>query len=212
MIDTLKKEKFIAILRNTPEDKFEKTVNALFEGGIRIFEVTFNPSKKDTTETVKNYLNIIKSTFGNEAHICAGTVIFPEFAEAAHEAGAECIVAPNTDEKIIKLAKQYGMLSIPGAYTPTEIMTAYNLGADIVKIFPILPDEIGYLKNVISPLSHIPFITTGGVNLNNAADFLNCGAVAVAAGVTLVPNEYLENNDYAAIKENAQMFLKAIRD
>ena len=211
MIDALKQEKFVAILRNIPAEKLENTVKALFEGGIRIFEVTFNPSKKDTVETTKKSLEFIKSEFGKDAHICAGTVIFPEFVTAAHEAGAQCIVSPNTDEKIIKLTKKYGMLSMPGAYTPSEIMTAYNLGADIVKIFPVLPDQIAYLKTVISPLSHIPFVTTGGVNLSNAADFLNCGAIAVAAGVTLIPNEYLEKDDYSAIKENAGKFVKTIK-
>ena len=145
----------MAILRNMPMDKFEKTVQALFEGGIMIFEVTYNPSKSDTIETVNNAFEIIKANFGNEAHLCAGTVVFPEFVEAAHKAGAKCIVSPNSNRKIIERTKELGMVSIPGAYTPTEIMNAYEWGADIVKIFPILPDEIGYLKNIISPLSHM---------------------------------------------------------
>ncbi len=208
MIDVIKRERFMAILRNMPMDKFEKTVQALFEGGIRIFEVTYNPSKSDTIETVHKSFEIIKKNFGDEAYLCAGTVVKPEFVKAAHRAGAKCIVSPNTDKKIIKLTKKLGMVSIPGAYTPTEIMNAYNWGADIVKIFPILPDEIGFLRNIISPLSHIPFVTTGGIRLDNMAEFLNTGAVAVAAGVTLVPTDMLENNDFDGICDNAKKFVE----
>ena len=208
MIDIIKRERFMAILRNMPMDKFEKTVQALFEGGIRIFEVTYNPSKSDTVETVNNAFEIIKANFGDEAHLCAGTVVFPEFVEAAHKAGAKCIVSPNSNKKIIERTKELGMVSIPGAYTPTEIMNAYEWGADIVKIFPILPDEIAYLKNIISPLSHIPFVTTGGIRLDNMKEFLNTGAVAVAAGVTLVPTDMLDNNDFEGIRENAKKFVE----
>lgn len=210
MIDIIRRERFMAILRNMPMDKFEKTVQALFEGGIRIFEVTYNPSKSDTIETVNKSFEIIKANFGQEAYLCAGTVVKTEFVTAAHKAGAKCIVSPNTDGKIITLTKQLGMTSIPGAFTPTEICNAYELGADLVKIFPILPDNIGYLKNVISPLSHIPFVTTGGVRIDNAREFLEVGATAVAAGVTLVPNEMLSNDDYAGITENARNFLLSL--
>lgn len=208
MIDIIKNERFMAILRNMPMEKFEKTIQALFEGGIRIFEVTYNPSKPDTIETVNNAFEMIKANFGNEAHLCAGTVVFPEFVEAAYKAGAKCIVSPNSNKKIIERTKELGMVSIPGAYTPTEIMNAYEWGADIVKVFPILPDEIGYLKNIISPLSHIPFVTTGGIRLDNMAEFLKTGAVAVAAGVTLVPVDMLENNDFDGIRENARRFVE----
>ena len=116
-------------------------------------------------------------------------------------------MSPNSDEKIIKLTKELGMISIPGAFTPTEIMNAYNRGADIVKIFPILPDNIAYLKNVISPLSHIPFITTGGVRLDTAKDLLDCGAVALAAGATVITPDCLANDDYEGIKKNAEAFV-----
>jgi len=212
MIDIIRQERFMAILRNMPMNKFEKTVQALFEGGIRIFEVTYNPSKNDTIETVNNAFEIIKANFGSAAHLCAGTVVKTEFVEAAHKAGANCIVSPNTSEKIITLTKQLGMTSIPGAFTPTEIVNAYELGADLVKIFPILPDNIAYLKNIISPLSHIPFVTTGGVRLDNAQEFLKVGATAVAAGVTLVPTDMLDNDDYAGIAENARKFVEIAKN
>lgn len=210
MIDIIKNHRFIAILRNVPLEKTKKTVKALYEGGIRIFEVTYNPSKEDTIYTVNKTFEIIKM-LGDDISLCAGTVVKEEFVYAAKEAGVKCIVSPNSDEKIIKLTKELGLFSIPGAYTPTEIMNAYGWGADLVKIFPILPDNINYLKTVISPLSHIPFITTGGVRIDNAVDFLNCGAAAVAAGATLITPESLANDDYEAIKENAKKFTELCR-
>ena len=210
MLDIIKKHRFIAILRNVPLEKAEKTVRALYDGGIRIFEVTFTPSKSDTIETVTKTFDLIKK-LGNDVSLCAGTVVCEDFVRAAKESGAGCIVSPHSDEKIIKLTKELGMISIPGAFTPTEIMNAYNWGADIVKIFPILPDNIAYLKNVISPLSHIPFITTGGVRLDTAKAFLDCGAVALAAGATVITPNCLANDDYEGIKKNAEAFVNICR-
>lgn len=211
MIDIIKKHRFIAILRNVPVEKAEKTVKALYEGGIRIFEVTYNPSNPDTVDTVNKTFDIIKNC-GDDISLCAGTVVYPGFVHAAKKAGASCIVSPNADEKIIKLTKDLGMISIPGAYTPTEIMNAYNWGADLVKIFPILPGNIDYLKTVISPLSHIPFITTGGVRLDNAREFLDCGATAVAAGATLITPDCLKNDDYEGIMKNAGKFMEICKN
>ena len=103
------------------------------------------------------------------------------------------------------------MLSVPGAYTPTEIMNAYQLGADVVKIFPILPDGEAYLKNVISPLSHIPFMITGGINPDTIEKFLATGPVAVAAGATIVTKDLVERGDYDTIRENARKHVEKIR-
>jgi 2-dehydro-3-deoxyphosphogluconate aldolase/(4S)-4-hydroxy-2-oxoglutarate aldolase len=141
----------------------------------------------------------------------AGTVLSVPFAEAAYEAGAEFIVAPNTDPAVIAYTKSKGLLSVPGAYTPSEIVNAYALGADIVKIFPILPDGEGYLKNVISPLSHIPFMVTGGINPDTIEKFLAMGPVAVAAGATIATRELAEAEDYDTIRANAEKHTRRIR-
>ena len=102
------------------------------------------------------------------------------------------------------------MLSIPGAYTPTEIVQAWKLGADVIKIFPILPDGEGYLKNVISPLSHIPFMVTGGINPDTIEKFLATGPVAVAAGASIVTRELVEKGDFDTIRENARRHTEKI--
>ena len=203
-LELIKKHRFIAILRHIPAHTIEGVTRALHEGGIRIIEVTFNPSNPNTLEETKEIIQTIKRTYGNEISVGAGTVLNVEYARAAWEAGAEFIVSPCTKESVISFTKEHGMLSIPGAYTPTEIVTAYDLGADIVKVFPVAPNEVGYLKNVMSPLSHIPFIPTGGINPNTVEDFLNTGAVAVAAGATVVTKELAENGDWAIITANAK--------
>ena len=114
------------------------------------------------------------------------------------------------DEQVIAFTKEKGLLSIPGAYTPTEIMRAYQLGADVVKIFPILPDGEAYLKNVVSPLSHIPFMVTGGINPNTVEKFLAIGATALAAGVTIVTPELADSGDFDTIRENARRHTEKI--
>ena len=101
---------------------------------------------------------------------------------------------------------------MPGAYTPTEIMNAYNMGADIVKIFPIAPDQIGYLKNVLSPLSHIPFVPTGGVNPDTIKPFMEMGAVAVGAGLSVYTNEMLEKGEYDKITKNAKLHTSIVKE
>ena len=205
----LQKHRFIGIMRHIPSDKALRAAEAMYDGGIRIFEITFDPSRADTKEETAAIIRAIKDRF-SDVSVGAGTVLSVEFAKAAKEAGAQFIVAPNTDPAVIDYTKKNGMLSIPGAYTPTEIMNAYALGADAVKIFPILPDGEAYLKNVISPLSHIPFIVTGGINPDTIEKFLATGPVAVAAGATIVTGDLVERDDYETIRENAKKHVDAI--
>lgn len=104
------------------------------------------------------------------------------------------------------------MISIPGAFTPSEIVSAYKIGADIVKIFPIEPHNISYLKNILSPISHIPFITTGGVNKDTAKELINTGALALAAGASIIPKDALENGNFNIIEEKARELISIINN
>ena len=203
-MELIKTHRFIAILRHIPLHTVEGVTKALYEGGVRIIEVTFNPSSPTTIDDTKQIIQTVKKLYGNEISVGAGTVINLEFARAAWEAGAEFIVSPCTKEAVVSFTKEHGMLSIPGAYTPTEIVNAYDMGADIVKVFPVAPNEVGYLKNVMSPLSHIPFIPTGGINPDTVEAFLSTGAIAVAAGATVVTRELAEKGDWATVTANAK--------
>lgn len=207
-LDFIKKNKFIAILRRLNPKYSTQVIKALYDGGIRIFEVTFNPSDDGTCDTTRKIIKEIKDLYGNEVMVGAGTVICMEYAKAANEADAEFLVSPCTDKAIIDFARENNMISMPGAYTPNEILNAYNLGADIVKIFPVAPDEIGYLKNVLGPLSHIPFIPTGGVNPDTIKPFLDLGAVAVGAGASIFTSEMVENQEFEKITERARLHIE----
>lgn len=210
-MELIRKHRFIGILRHIPVPQALSVAQAMYDGGIRIFEITFDPSRNTTCQETCSIIRQLRQHFGPEVSVGAGTVLNIPFAEAAYEAGAEFIVAPNTDPTVIAYTKSKGLLSIPGAYTPSEIMNAYNLGADIVKIFPILPDAEAYLKNVISPLSHIPFMVTGGINPDTIEKFLAAGPVAVAAGATIATRELAEAEDYDTIRINAKNHTQHIR-
>ena len=200
----IQKHKFIAIFRHIPKEYIKQAAEAVYDGGVRIFEVTFNPSSPTTVEDTKEIIQTIQEMYGEDVCVGAGTVINTEFAHAAYEAGAEFIVSPCTKADVVKFTKEHGMLSIPGAFTPTEIVNAYDMGADIVKVFPVAADNVGYLKNVMSPLSHIPFIPTGGINPDTVLAFMQTGAVAVAAGATIVTEALVKNGEFDQITENAR--------
>lgn len=210
-MELLKKHRFVGIFRHIAPEYALQAAQAMYEGGIRIFEITFDPSRDTTKEETGAIIRQLREHFGPDVSVGAGTVLSVDFAKAAWEAGAEFIVAPNTDEQVVAYTKEKGMLSIPGAYSPTEIMHAYNLGADVVKIFPILPHETAYVKNVTSPLSHIPFMITGGINPDTVEAFLATGATAVAAGATIVTRELVEKGDFDTIRENARRHTEKIR-
>lgn len=209
-LQTLRREKFVAIFRNLPLSQCTPALDALYRAGIRMIEVTFNPSLPDTVQNTGKIFSLIREKYP-DIHLAAGTVVKAEYVQAAKEFGAEIIVSPQTDEKIITLTHSLGMLSIPGAFTPTEIVQAYNLGADVVKIFPIEPHNISYLKNILAPLSHIPFLPTGGVNPDTAPEFMKLGATALAAGASILKPDLLAAGDYGAIEELARRHLVACR-
>lgn len=136
---------------------------------------------------------------GDKILVGAGTVIDEKYVVAAKKAGAKFLLSPDVNTDIIKMTKQMGMISIPGAFTPTEVMTAYRAGADIVKMFPITKDDIGYLVNITRPLSHVPFLCTGGVNPDTIGDFFKAGACAVGTGASILKPELIANRDFEGI-------------
>ena len=210
-IEFIKENKIIVIVRGVAKDSLLKTAEAMYEGGIRIFEITFDPTENTTIEETCGMIRTLREFFGKDVSVGAGTVIHLKMAEGARKAGAEFIVAPCTKPDVIRYTKENGMIAIPGAYTPTEIVNAYEMGADIVKIFPILPNDEAYLKNVISPLSHIPFMVTGGINPDTIEKFLALGPVAVAAGATIVTKELVDKGDFETIRKNALAHTEKIR-
>lgn len=196
--------KIVAILRGIQADDVLKIAGALCDGGVKIIEVTLN------SPNALLVIEQLNSAYGNQLLVGAGTVLDVSDAKAAIAAGAKFLISPNVDIAVIKAAKDAGILSIPGAFTPTEIVTAHNNGADIVKVFPA-PDA-AYIKNILAPLNHIKLMPTGGINLTNIKSFKDAGATAFGIGSSLVNNQSIIDETYLQqLTIKAGNFIAAIR-
>ncbi len=177
-LNNLLEKKIVAILRGIPGRDVPAVAEALLKGGINILEVTLN------SEGALKAIEELCSRFKGELLVGAGTVLSPEEAADAVSAGAEFIISPNVDPRTIKKTKDLGALSIPGAFTATEVVQAFRSGGDIIKIFPAT--SAAYVKNLRGPLSHIPMMPTGGITVENIREFASTGAVAFGIGSNLV--------------------------
>jgi 2-dehydro-3-deoxyphosphogluconate aldolase / (4S)-4-hydroxy-2-oxoglutarate aldolase len=197
--------KIVAIIRGAKPEDVLRIVDALYEGGVRTVEVTLNSP---------NALGVIKNLVakrGDKILVGAGTVLDATTAEAAIEAGAKFIISPIVDIETVKVTKRLGAVSIPGAYTATEIVLAYSNGADIIKVFPA---SIGaaYIKDLRGPLPHIPMMPTGGVQLENIVEFKKAGAVAYGIGSALVDSKQDVTDEYLKVlATKAKQFVDAVR-
>ncbi|MHC8521983.1 bifunctional 4-hydroxy-2-oxoglutarate aldolase/2-dehydro-3-deoxy-phosphogluconate aldolase [Rossellomorea sp. H39__3] len=169
--------KGIAIIRGYHTEDAVKIARALKKGGVTLLEVTLN--SPDALQTIRELCNEPGITVG------AGTVLDGAAAQGAIEAGAKFILSPTLKVETIRTAKRYGVVSIPGAYTPSEILTAFEEGADIVKVFPATALGPSFIKDMQGPLPQVRLLPTGGVTVENAATFLEAGAVGVGLGVHL---------------------------
>lgn len=201
----LSQSKVIAILRCEKVDSLVDVAKALLEGGIRIMEVTF---------TVPKALQIIEAVadqLGDQILLGAGTVLDTATARSAMLAGAEFFVSPGTSLEVIQTCRTYDKMVIPGAMTPTEVLTAWQAGCDAVKIFP--SDCLGpkHIKALKGPLPQIPLIPTGGINAENAREFMDAGALAVGVGGSLAPKSAIERGDLDMIRNNAADLCKSLQ-
>ena len=201
--DLLVKHKIVAIVRGARPADVTAIVQALYDGGIRAAEITLNSD---------NALSVIKETAAamhDKMLIGAGTVLNASSALAAIDAGALFIISPSLDIETIAVTKAQGIVSIPGAYTATEILKAHEAGADIVKVFPAGSPQ--YIKDIRGPLSHIPLMPTGGVDVSNISAFLQAGAVACGIGSALVNSSETVTKDYLTrLTGRALAFVQAI--
>lgn len=199
-------KKVIAIVRGISSENIINTVQALKEGGITCVEVTFNAkSEEQSLDTLKS-ISIIRQHFGDSVAVGAGTVLTAENVFRAKEAGAKYIISPNVNEEVVKATKHIGLVSIPGAMTPTEIINAYNWGADIVKLFPAAALGMSYMKALLGPITHIPVTAVGGIDATNVQDFIDVGCVGVGVGGNLVNKKLIEAGDFKAITKLAMEY------
>jgi len=211
MLEMVHREKVIAIVRGLSSEHMLGLANALYEGGLRLMEVTFNQAKPETWVDTANAIRTVSEAFEGRMGVGAGTVMTVEQVHIAYEAGAKYIISPNVCEAVIRETKKLGLLSFPGAMTPSEAAFAKECGADIVKLFPAGDLGPGYLKAIRAPLSHIEFMAVGGVNEKNAADFMKNGAVGIGVGGNLVNRAWIEAGEFDKITALAAEYVKAVQ-
>ena len=205
IIERIESSGVVAIIRAASSGELIDVVGALADGGLTCIEVTM------TTPNALEVIRAARERMGDKASIGVGTVLDAETARAAVLAGAQFVVAPITDVPTIELCKRYSVPVIPGAMTPTEIVRAWQAGADFVKVFPTSSLGAGYLKDLRGPLPHIRLIPTGGIKLSNAAEFINAGASALGIGGELVRKEWLQARDLTAIRTAAADWLACVK-
>ncbi len=195
----------VPIVRTTSAESAIKSVDAIYQGGIRAAEITM------TVPGALRALEKVADQFGDKLVLGAGTVLDPETARACMLAGAEFFVSPNLRPAVIEMTNRYSKVVMPGALTPTEVLTAWEAGADIVKVFPC--GNVGgpkYIKALKGPFPQIEMVPTGGVNLETAGEFLKAGACAVAVGSELVDGKTIKEGRYDIIEERARQYLAVI--
>ncbi|MDO5477883.1 MAG: bifunctional 4-hydroxy-2-oxoglutarate aldolase/2-dehydro-3-deoxy-phosphogluconate aldolase [Clostridia bacterium] len=211
VIKSIPENKLIVIIRGVEENKLLPLVKAMYDGGVRLVELTYdNSGKVEDSRTAKN-IAMLKEHFGDTMHIGAGTVTDTKKVELTYKAGGEFIISPDTNEAVIKAAVEHGVVSIPGALTPTEIQKALNCGADFVKLFPVTSMGPEYVKAVKAPLSNIKMLAVGGIDLDNIKAYLKCGICGFGIGSNIIDKKLLASSDYGAITALAEKYVNAVR-
>lgn len=195
----------VAVVRSPDGHQLVEAAKALADGGVTVLEITF--SVPDALEVIRQ----VRRQLGERVLLGAGTVLDPETARAAILAGAEFIVAPTLNLDVIRLCHRYDKAVMPGAFTPTEILTAWEAGADIVKVFPA--DVVGpaFFKALRGPLPQVRVMPTGGVDLNTAADFLRAGACCLGVGGQLVEPKAIAAGNFDRIRDLAKQYVAVVQ-
>ena len=195
----------VAVVRAPDSDRLVEVARALCDGGVTCVEITM---------TTPNALDVIRAAvghLGDHACIGVGTVLDSETARAAILAGAEFVVSPILDEEVIRIAHRYSKPVVPGAFTPTEIVRAWEAGADVVKVFPASVGGPSYFRALKGPLPHIKLSPTGGVNLTTAAEFIKAGAEFLGVGGELVTKEDVAGGNYEALRDRAGQYVQVVQ-
>ena len=203
--------KIIAIARGVEPELIIDAAQALYEGGIRLLEVTFDQSAQKGESHTARMISALREKFGDKMTIGAGTVITAEQADEAAEAGAQFLLSAVVGGEVIARGNELGLVTIPGALTPSEIQQAHDFGADFVKLFPAGQLGPGYFKAVRAPLSNIPLIAVGGIDENNLRDYLAAGAVGVGVGSCLVNNNLIRQKRFDELTAMAKAYVSLIK-
>ncbi len=208
IIDTILSKKLIVIVRNLENENIFDFAKAVYKAGIRLLEITYDAdgTKNEQTATA---IKMLSENF-DDMYIGAGTVLTEEQVELTKMAGGKFIISPNVCKKVIEKTREIGLVSMPGALTPSEIYDAHTYGADFVKMFPAVNLGPEYIKAVQAPLSNIKLLAVGGINENNMSDYLNAGVCGFGIGSNIVNKTLIESGNFDAITALAEKYVMQI--
>lgn len=209
-LSIIQKYKLVAILRGISIEDSLDVARALYRGGVRVLEFTYDHNLPDYLPKNSEQVRRVCEAFGDELLVGCGTVLTADEVQAGYNAGARLMISPNVDESVIQFSRKLDAISMPGAMTPTEVVNAHNAGADIVKLFPAGALGISYIKALRAPLCHIPMSAVGGVTPETAAAFLDVGVCGLGVGGEMVRKADVERRDWDAITARAAEFVQAI--
>ena len=211
VISIIEKEKLVVIVRGIEKEKLIPLAEAMYKGGIRLLEVTYSANGKVTDEETAECIKILSEHFEGKMYIGAGTVLSEKQVELTKNAGGKFIISPDTNEKVIAKTRELGLVSMPGALTPSEAEKAHIYGADFVKLFPVSNLGADYVKAVKAPLSHIKFLAVGGITLENMADYLKAGVCGFGIGSNIVDKKLVDANDFDGVTKLAEKYVNVVR-
>lgn len=212
VIQAVEKEKIIVIVRGVESEKLIPLAEAMYQGGIRLLEITYSANGKVSDEQTAANIAMLAKHFEGKMFIGAGTVLTEKQVELTYQAGGKFIISPDTCPAVIEKTRALNMVSMPGALTPTEMQIAHRSGADFVKMFPITSLGTGYIKAVKAPLSHLKLLAVGGVDENNMGDYLKAGVCGFGVGSNIIDKKMLAQNDWAGITALAEKYLQVVKE
>lgn len=211
IIDQIKREKLIVIVRGIERKKLILLAQAMYDGGVRLLEVTYSANGAVSDEDTAENIRALTEHFGNKMYIGAGTVLTEKQVELTKNAGGCFIISPNTKQSVIKKTLELGMVSIPGAFSPSEIEDAHEQGADFVKLFPVTNLGPEYVKAVKAPLSHIDLLAVGGIDLDNIPLYEKAGVCGFGVGSNIADKNMIANEDWQGITVLAKQYSALVK-
>jgi 2-dehydro-3-deoxyphosphogluconate aldolase/(4S)-4-hydroxy-2-oxoglutarate aldolase len=211
IIEKIKEEKMIVIVRGIEKSKLIPLAQAMYDGGVRLLEVTYSANGSVSDEDTAESIRVLASHFEGKMLIGAGTVLTEKQVELTKKAGGCFIISPNTKESVIKKTSELDKVSIPGAFSPSEIEDAYEYGADLVKLFPVTSLGPAYVKAIKAPLSHIDMLAVGGIELDNIPLYKKAGVCGFGIGSNITNKKMIENEDWQGIRELAMQYSSVIK-
>ena len=211
IIKSVEENKIIAIVRGVDKEDLLPLAEALYEGGIRLLEITYSADGRVSDTEIASRIKLLADTFEGRMLIGAGTVLTEAQVELTANAGGKFIISPDTNTEVIGKTKELGLVSMPGALTPSEITAAARAGADFVKLFPVTSFGPEYIKAISAPLSHIKLLAVGGVNLDNIKEFLKAGVCGFGLGSNIIDKKLIAEGNFGGITELARKYVEEIK-